>query len=405
MALLYSQFGIQHFQSGGVKFSGQLKSDPNDFQVNEISLDGMVAGKQDLLNSESHPLFVYNKRRRVAESASTFASSTEVELASTLKLEPLNDWNAIRANPQLYLKRLIGEAKYKELSELSLSKKSDVTVNLGCFNEKTDRSVLHQCVRFLFPVIKSSPSKENVNTHILCAIDHLYLKLKDIGLLEDSAKQLLVYINCRLIQGTEGSTKPFNLNTSSFGKNSRKQLHILIQTQYGKFMESKTLSGESCISIRFKDRKLPAKRNKRKLQEIYSFVLQKENVELLSALKAISTELKIDVSRLRYAGIKDKKALTNQFITVSNIDFPSHLKQGLDRFGDGVKIIGSPTIVDKELQLGNLAGNHFHIIIRNVNSPGRMFYEFNSFKCQMTGMHNMKTHSCMSKPQVSEIEK
>jgi tRNA pseudouridine13 synthase len=86
-------------------------------------------------------------------------------------------------------------------------------------------------------------------------------------------------------------------------------------------------------------------------------LLEKRNIGTIEAVKQIAVRLGIPVKRIGFAGNKDKKAVTSQFISVEGE--VSDLS-----FGDiTVTVIGKS---DTPIHLGYLSGNSFEIVVRGV---------------------------------------
>ncbi|MHA1649443.1 MAG: tRNA pseudouridine(13) synthase TruD [Candidatus Helarchaeota archaeon] len=93
----------------------------------------------------------------------------------------------------------------------------------------------------------------------------------------------------------------------------------------------------------------------------YNLVLEKYNVETFTAIQLLANFLKIPYRNIGYAGLKDKRAITTQQISISGAD-PQMLQNFkvkgvyLNRIHPG-----------KPIKLGFLNGNHFIIILRQIN--------------------------------------
>lgn len=86
----------------------------------------------------------------------------------------------------------------------------------------------------------------------------------------------------------------------------------------------------------------------------------------LDVVLDIARDLHIDRKRMGFAGMKDKKALTRQWICIANMDSEEQFKQveNLDIYKtDFLKI----TRGRKKLRMGQLKGNKFRILIRDLN--------------------------------------
>jgi len=88
----------------------------------------------------------------------------------------------------------------------------------------------------------------------------------------------------------------------------------------------------------------------------------------LDVLMDISRDLHISRKRMGFAGMKDKKAITRQWICISNMDSEEQLdevKALMDKIHNTefLKIVRG----QKKLRMGQLAGNKFKILITNVD--------------------------------------
>ncbi|KZX12765.1 tRNA pseudouridine(13) synthase TruD [Methanobrevibacter curvatus] len=97
--------------------------------------------------------------------------------------------------------------------------------------------------------------------------------------------------------------------------------------------------------------------------------IEKERRTTLDVLMDISAILKISRKRMGFAGMKDKQAITRQWICVSNMD---SFKQFNDLIAikDNVKNTKFLKIIrnQKKLRLGQLQGNKFKILIRGIDN-------------------------------------
>lgn len=96
--------------------------------------------------------------------------------------------------------------------------------------------------------------------------------------------------------------------------------------------------------------------------------IEKKDRTTLDVLLDIARELHLPRWRMGFAGMKDKMAVTRQWICISNID-PEDIK-GLDERLYNVKFL---KIVrnEKKLRMGQLIGNRFNIIIRDVEPDAK----------------------------------
>ncbi len=91
------------------------------------------------------------------------------------------------------------------------------------------------------------------------------------------------------------------------------------------------------------------------------FVMEKKGLNTLRAVRLVAKALGVSVSRIGWAGNKDKNAMTKQVISVQGVRRERVEKLSID----GIKLIyhggGSERVF-----IGNLAGNRFDVIIRNL---------------------------------------
>ncbi len=91
------------------------------------------------------------------------------------------------------------------------------------------------------------------------------------------------------------------------------------------------------------------------------FILKKRNWNTLDALKEVSRKLKIGLKRFGYGGNKDKHALTEQYISIWNID--KNLLTKIKIKDIELKFVGCG---NKRINLGDLKENFFRITVRSL---------------------------------------
>ncbi|XP_068132359.1 pseudouridylate synthase 7 homolog [Hyperolius riggenbachi] len=93
------------------------------------------------------------------------------------------------------------------------------------------------------------------------------------------------------------------------------------------------------------------------------FVLYKENKDTMDAINVLSKFLRVKPNIFSYMGTKDKRAITVQAIAVLKITAQrlSHLNKCLMNCK-----LGNFTYQKHPLKLGELQGNHFTVILRNI---------------------------------------
>lgn len=96
------------------------------------------------------------------------------------------------------------------------------------------------------------------------------------------------------------------------------------------------------------------------------FLLEKRNWTTLKALERIAEQLHITVKRFAVAGQKDRKGITRQYVSVYRIS-PRAL-QGVQLKDIALTFLGYG---DTALALGQLRGNQFQIVARDLHKPLR----------------------------------
>mmetsp|Transcript_13678 Transcript_13678/g.41261 ORF Transcript_13678/g.41261 Transcript_13678/m.41261 type:complete len:746 (-) Transcript_13678:137-2374(-) len=95
------------------------------------------------------------------------------------------------------------------------------------------------------------------------------------------------------------------------------------------------------------------------------FVLYKQNKDTMNAVSVIARLLKMNPKRFTYAGVKDRRAETVQEITAFAV--PAQRLSELYSRLQGMAV-GNFRYCDSALKLGDLQGNHFSIVLRNVTA-------------------------------------
>lgn len=97
-----------------------------------------------------------------------------------------------------------------------------------------------------------------------------------------------------------------------------------------------------------------------------NFILYKENIDTMEAINHIGKFLRIPPKCLQYAGVKDKRAKTAQQISIKFRD-----PQRIAKFARQGMLLGNFSFRNETLKLGDLAGNRFRIVLRNLSVEKR----------------------------------
>ncbi len=101
------------------------------------------------------------------------------------------------------------------------------------------------------------------------------------------------------------------------------------------------------------------------------FKLQKRDLTVHEAINRLSKVLHIPVKNFSYAGIKDRRAITEQICSVFNVS-----KEQLERVQLADIKLTFLGFGDEPVHLGDLEGNNFEIIVRNVEKQPKINSKF-----------------------------
>ncbi|KAM6937289.1 pseudouridylate synthase 7 homolog [Xenentodon cancila] len=102
------------------------------------------------------------------------------------------------------------------------------------------------------------------------------------------------------------------------------------------------------------------------------FVLYKENKDTMDAINVLSKFLRLRPNMFSYMGTKDKRAITVQEIAVHKITAErlAHLNKCLINLK-----LGNFSYKNHPLKLGELQGNHFTVVIRNISGTDEQVHQ------------------------------
>lgn len=106
---------------------------------------------------------------------------------------------------------------------------------------------------------------------------------------------------------------------------------------------------------------IPKLKTKKEGDYLY-FLLEKKNWNTMDVLKVISKRLRTDIKRFNVAGLKDKNALTKQYVSVRNVDWNRLNKIKINNVKLGFFGYG-----DERIKLGQAKKNRFRITVRNLD--------------------------------------
>ncbi|XP_022296061.2 pseudouridylate synthase 7 homolog [Crassostrea virginica] len=110
------------------------------------------------------------------------------------------------------------------------------------------------------------------------------------------------------------------------------------------------------------------------------FVLYKENMDTIEAIYKLSKFFHINKNMFQFAGTKDKRAFTSQDVTVYRVK--AERLASANRHLYQIRL-GNFRYVDRPLKLGQLSGNRFTIVLREVTGSEEVIN---------TALESLKTH-------------
>ncbi|XP_026949299.1 pseudouridylate synthase PUS7L isoform X3 [Sagmatias obliquidens] len=393
------RFSSLCFITDHVGFHGTIKSSPSDFVVIEIDEQGQLVNK-----ASDEPIHKVNKILPVPNNLAkktnldpqnlSFDERSNQEVSTLAgcsgddqnyepgseKEDTIEDGTSKGEEENIdvlgslldektneLLNRFACDVKEKWNSKTELIGPSS-EFSLGRILDKNQRAILHSALRQKFPFLitvgKNSEIvvKPNLEYQELC---HLVS--------EEEAFDFFKYLDAKK-ENSKFTFKP------DINKDHRKAVHHFINKKFGNLVETKSFpepnyaadNPKAVITVRFREK--AHKPRKRSLHEcqgrrvIYTaFTLRKENLEMFEAVGFLAIKLGVIPSDFSYAGLKDKKAITYQAMVVRKVT-PERLKNIEKEIEKKRMNVFNIQSVDDSLRLGQLKGNHFDIVIRNLKN-------------------------------------
>lgn len=117
-------------------------------------------------------------------------------------------------------------------------------------------------------------------------------------------------------------------------------------------------------------------------------VLEKRDWDTMDVLRKLARTLGISIRRISFAGTKDKRAITAQWISLQGVRW-----RVLSALSIRDVAFHSPVYMRKKIRLGDLYGNWFRVRIRGARTPLSLPSEFpNYFGHQRFGSYRFVSH-------------
>ena len=101
------------------------------------------------------------------------------------------------------------------------------------------------------------------------------------------------------------------------------------------------------------------------------FVMEKVNVDTNNAISSVASMLRMDQKLFGRGGLKDKRAVTAQFVTVPHVE-PERLVQLRKGLTKMLVRLGNFEYAKDQITSGDLKGNRFEIVLRGVTMPATL---------------------------------
>ena len=93
--------------------------------------------------------------------------------------------------------------------------------------------------------------------------------------------------------------------------------------------------------------------------------LKKIDRNTVDVVRELANRFRLPVKNITFAGLKDKNAVTEQYLAIKGLKNPPQMVEGNNY---KLTLVG---FSDKPLQLGEFKGNYFEIVVRNVSKAER----------------------------------
>lgn len=222
------------------------------------------------------------------------------------------------------------------------------------------------CQESAFDVVKidTADSEEAVNLYIS--------ELVGLGIKIDHEALSSFLISC---VNQDNAANAEYVAFEGLSKEARTAVHKGIKKYFPSTADTESVqkSDVTFISIRMKKRGVKATGFKRSqfewpasVGDYLKFTMLKENIDTMNAINTIAKTLRIKATKISYSGTKDKRAITVQWCTVHR-KRPYELMR-LNQLQTFPLIrLGDFEYVKEEIKLGQLLGNRFEIILRDVS--------------------------------------
>lgn len=209
----------------------------------------------------------------------------------------------------------------------------------------------------------------------------------------------------KALMTSDSDTSPVRINVTDVDKDGRKEIHSIIKRFPKIDSNTSEVDGVKFIEARLKGNKSQSSGGGRRdwpreRPKHLHFSLYKENMETAEAIGHLANKCRSMEKYFGFAGTKDRRGRTVQRVSVSMVSAQQIL--GAAKHIHKIEV-GSFGYNKTELRLGDLSGNRFELVVRNVETS-RDYLEpvmrslsergfINYFGTQRFGTQGVSTHS------------
>ena len=179
--------------------------------------------------------------------------------------------------------------------------------------------------------------------------------------------QLATKVKESLAQKGASENAEVRIDVTSKTKEERKCFHQLIRKRFPHLDTSTVGDEKKFVVVTAKKAKVRDDDWPRDRPKHLGFHLCKENMDSSSIFGQIARELGIHNSKFRVAGTKDRRSISTQKVCAAFVKAES-VRRAVSNIRGRVSV-GNFTYQRESLELGDLKGNNFTIVIRHVDAP------------------------------------
>ncbi|XP_050540711.1 pseudouridylate synthase 7 homolog [Daktulosphaira vitifoliae] len=163
------------------------------------------------------------------------------------------------------------------------------------------------------------------------------------------------------------STRQIEICVDGLTKEERTSMHKFFSSKFGTKISTSTINkapNKQFIVIKLANLVKNERQSWPKSRPEYlHFALHKCNMDTTQVVSILSKQLKVKVNMIKHAGTKDKRGNTTQMMSIRRIEANKLVKVSARNVW-----IGNYVYKDATLKLGDLKGNRFNMVLRNISA-------------------------------------